>query len=264
MIDYMSSNPRKAASTLGGKIAKDIPIVRDKYNVMLNAVGDPVMYDPFQMVSETKADPFWDYVNEHAINVGKPNQKEKIYIDLEGIERGMTDDEYYNFVRTSGKEIKRRIMDDVMPKELSDEDIKKEVSNIKSDVRSKTKTEMFGWGDYRSNYPEKWNKLLTNGVVQVPPTSNVSWIGEDKKGNTVRETLTDDEMKGFNKKAMEFYGDMAIEYLNSRDAIEDKKNFDVVTGGSVFDATVTLIWSDAKEQAKGELIENRGKTNSAK
>lgn len=251
IIDYIQENPRRSASTLIGKICKDIPVVRGKYNTMLNAIGDPVMYDPIQMVSEVRPDPFWDYINDHAINIGKPNQKTAVWDDIRKEDRSMNDDEYYNFIKISGQEIKRRIMEDVMPKIMDPEEIKKEINNIKSDVRQQVRVEMFGWGDFRLENPDIWLRLKQNNAIQVPATSRIEWMTDDGK---VR--ATDKEMEQYNKIAMSRYAEMVMEYLG-QDAAYDKKEVNVMEGITQYEATLQKLWTRAKEAAKGQIIEER-------
>jgi len=249
MIDWMSDNPRRSASTLIGKIAKDIPVVRGKYNTLLNAVGEPVMYDPFQMVSEIRVDPFWDFINDHAINIGTPDQKQKFWDDITKTERSMTDEEHYLFVLKSGPEIKRRIMNEVIGKDMSEEEIKKEITNIKSEVRKQLKIETWGWGDFRKGNSDKWDVLKANDAIQIPVTTPIDWMTDDGKA-----VATEEEMTKYNNRAMEVYAEYVLEYLG-QDAPIDKKPSS--TGEIVYYKAIDNMWTNAKAVAKGKIIEDR-------
>jgi hypothetical protein len=251
LVDAAQKNPKHDGKDLVAKIMRDIPIVRGKYNTMLNAVGEPVMYDPFQMISTEKADPFWEYLTDKNITIGKPNAREVFYDDISKTERAMTGDEYYDFVKTSGREIKRRIENEVMPKDFDLKETKKEIDNIKSDVRRQLKTEMFGWGDFRKDNPKEWLTLKNNGAIQIPVTTAIEWITDEGKTKATKE-----EMVKYNKTAMQIYSESVLEYLNE-DAEEDKKDVDPLTGEITYNTTLGILWSGAKEAAKGEVIDAR-------
>ncbi len=255
LVDYMQENPRRAASTSMGKIMKDIPIVRNKYNVMLNAVGQPVMYDPFQMVSSVDPDPFWQYVNDHNINIGKPDQKDSFYDDITKTERTMTDGEYFEFISKSGPEIQRRIETELMPKEMDDEDIKKEVENIKSEVRKAVKTEMFGWGEFRKAHPEDWQLVVKTGALQVPQTSLQPFVYNDE-----RIEFSKEELARFNELAMERYGKKIIPYLKKEEWVKkSKENTEATPQGiiSKFEIKIDEKWAEAKASAREQVIRER-------
>jgi hypothetical protein len=196
IIDYFSQNPRKDASGIIGKIAKDMPIARNKMNDMLNAVGDPVMYDPFMLVETETADPFWNYTVKHNIWIGKPSQKTvQVYDDNINKERGLTDDEYYQFIRLSGKAIKNRIENEVMTKDLSEEGIKTAVDGIKTEERKKAREMMFGWGEVRMANPKLWSFLVDNDLL--PARSSVTIKGKPVRDDKELDAYWEDVEKQF-------------------------------------------------------------------
>ena len=174
MIDNAFENPRKDATGIVGKMMKDIPIVRHGYNDMLNAVGEPIQYDPYMMIERETTDPFWNYVVKHNAWIGKPTQKATVIYDGE-VERGLTDDEYYQYIKLSGTAIKDRIMNEVMPLELDDEEIKRAVDSIKSEERTKAREMISGWSELRVSNPDVWNFLSKNDIL--PTRGNVK-IGD--------------------------------------------------------------------------------------
>lgn len=245
-IDMAMENPRHEASTVYGKIMRDIPIVRNKYNTMLNAVGEPVMYDPIQMLSRREPDAFWDFINKHKINIGKPNQKAVIWDDINKVERGMTDDEYYNFILVSGQEIKRRIMEEVMTKDYPDEMIKKKTDNIKTEVRNKTKIEMFGWGDFRMKNPEEWKIIKDLGAIRPPRDYQELVI------NRKPVALDEQQLNDFNNLLMQEYTTKVLRYIKrgSEKIKSDKETIDAIKGMSKFDIEMNKRWAEAAETAK--------------
>jgi len=255
VIDAAIENPRKDTKTLFGRMRRDIPIVRNKYNDMLNAVGQPVIYDPLQMISTEKDDPFWTYLAEKNITIGKPNAKEIFYDDITKTERAMTDDEYYNFVKTSGQEIRRRIEEDVMAKNLSNKEAKQEVTNIKSQVRKQVKTEMFGWGEFRATDEEAWGILNDYGAIPVPQTSIQDVTISEKE----TYEFTEEDITTINNNAIKSYSKEMIKYINSKDGQRTSTSprpIIMTNEGRVFefDYIQNQIWAGAKRQAKEERL----------
>lgn len=255
LYDAVMENPRHESSTLMGRIFRDIPIVRNKYNVMLNAVGEPVKYDAFPMFGKQKEDPFWDYMAKTNATIGKPRQNVPIYDDVNNIERGMTDQEYFDFVRISGAEIKRRIEEEVMGKGLPEKDAINEINNIKNEERKRTQQEMFGWGNIRMNNPEDWQLIKNNGAVRVTP-SYVDVVllinGKDKK---VR--LNPEQLKEYNNIAMEEYRKGIVPYLKNKNTVQrDKETIDPKQGISDFYLRTDEDWAYARKVAK-DLMEEK-------
>ena len=163
----------------------------------------------------------------------------------------MTNDEYYDFVSKTGMDIKQRIMDEVMTKDMPDDEVKKEISNIKADVRKRAKVEMFGWGDFREKSPDKWLKLKNNNAMQIPVTTAIEWMTDDGKIKATKEEMVD-----YNNIAMDNYADFISDYLNE-DANTDMKEINEATGNIVYDDVIKTLWSNAKAIAKGEVIYKR-------
>lgn len=249
VVDAAMEKPRRDTKTLTGRIFRDIPIVRNKYNNMLNAVGQPVMYDPYQMISVEKDDPFWTYLAEKNIMIGKPNAKAIFYDDITKTKRAMTDDEYYNFIKVTGPEIQSRIEGEVISKKLPDKEARQEITNIKAAVRAQAKVEMFGWGDFRTERPKDWETLKKNNAIQIPATTVIDWMTDDGKTKA-----TEEEMVDYNDKAMNFYYDNVVDYL-SEEPNKDETN--EVTGGLVYNEQLDRLWTKARSAAKGEIIEER-------
>lgn len=248
VVDAAQQNPRHEGKDLVARIFRDIPIARSNYSTMLNAVGEPIMYDPILMTSKAKSDPFWEYLADNNITIGKPNQKETFYDDISKTERAMTDQEYYDFVRVSGQEIKSRIEKEVIEVGLKDGEAKKAVSDIKSEVRQKVKTEMFGWGDLRMKYPNDWLLIKNNGALQVPKSSEELLINDKK----VR--MTEDQLKEFNGSAMELYRLSILDYFRKNNIEADKKRIiDNITGDTQFDWQIKNRWSNATTKAKAQM-----------
>ena len=124
---------------------------------MLNAVGEPVMYDPVQMMSDDKEDPFWTFIVENNAYIGKPSQKKLIvHDDIKKTDRFLDDNEYFDYIRLTGSAIKKRIEEEVMGQNMSPKDVRDAIDKIKSDERERVRVEMFGWGDFHMKHPDQW------------------------------------------------------------------------------------------------------------
>lgn len=241
MIDEGMQNPRKEGTGFMGKIARDLPIARKGMNDMLNATGDPVMYDPYMMTSKDVSDPFWNYVVDHNAWIGKPSQKgTQVYDDKTGEERGLTDDEYYQYVRLSGQAIKLRILNEVMTEDLSDEDIKRSVDGIKSTERKKAREMMFGWSGVRDSNPKLWSFLVDNDLL---PTRGSVKIG----GKTISDNK---ELDAYWKDVEKMFGEFLSEVPSDKLTKEEKAVWK--------DEVVDLMWGMAQDAVKTQRESDLG------
>jgi hypothetical protein len=212
------------------------------------------------MLESGTSDPYAKYIAEnlyqHGKVLGAPSQKETactIYDDVKKIERQMDDFEYMDYIRESSLRIKERVMTELMPKDLTWEEIDKKITSIKEETRKLVKAEMFGWGQFRTDNPQVWKKLSDNRAIQIPETTPVRWVNEDDK----QDKATKEEMVQFNKDAFKVYSEMALEYINDK---PNKTELNPVTGEFVYIEVLKELWSGAKSHAKGLLIEKRENT----
>jgi hypothetical protein len=220
---------------------------------MLNAIGEPVHYDLIQMLGAVKHDPFWDYIDEHNLTIGKPQAKTPIYDDINKVERGMTNDEYYEFIKKSGQEIKRRVTEEIMTKNLSEDDIQKGVLNIKTEVRNKFRTELFGWGQLRHDHESDWMLMKNNDALQIPRNSVKITIGKEKIRFGEEKGVPSKELEDFNNIAIEEYRKKVIKYLRNSDAVKaNKTKIDPITEVSKFDEKMNEIWIESIKTAKSK------------
>lgn len=259
MIADFNDSPNTYSSSFLGKMVKDMPGMKNYFPVQFNQFGEPVTFDAVQMIEKpTTTDPVAKYVADNDAFIGVPDQRGDfcvIYDDKLGVERGMNDNEYMLFVQTSGREIKNRIMDELMPRtDLTPEEIKKEIANIKSAVRKQTKAVLFGWNNTRKNYPLDWNKMVETSAVPVP-AEMVEVEVDDKK---VR--LDEKQLDEFNEKAIDYYRQYVMEYLRDAEAVKaDKSEIDEETGSSYFNGFIKKDWTDAKADAKADFEEKLNK-----
>jgi hypothetical protein len=166
----------------------------------------------------------------------------------------MNDEEYMEFVKVSGRKIKERIMTEVVPKELSKEDNKKEITNIKTDVRRLVKEELFGWSDFRTKNPKEWQVLRDNQAIQIPQSSVKDVIlGEEAD----KVKFSKEDIDEFNRRAMEFYAEIAIPTI--KDINPESKTRRLPTGETEYEYTINSLWTAAKQKTKAEMVEEKTK-----
>jgi hypothetical protein len=247
--DKVMDIPRKDSNTFWGKVLRDVPVARNAYNTMLNAVGEPVQYDPVMMTDYETLDPFWKFIVDNNAFIGKPSQKQlKVYDDINKIERLLDDDEYYEYIRLSGSAIKERIENEVMGKNMPMEDVKEEVSKIKAEERARTKIEMFGWGDFRTNHPEEWLIIRDGMALQLPRKYKEAWIGGEKR------MLTPDELKKLNEMAMVEYARDIVPYLETLDQSQRIPIENHPEGLSQFDIYIKKVWEGSVAVSLANLV----------
>jgi hypothetical protein len=252
MIDDFNDDPTRYSSSLVGKMIKDMPVIQNRFPVQYNALGEETSFDAIQMLEQSKGTPVSKYIADNEAFVGVPSQKDEfciIYDSEKGIERGMNDKEYMKFIQVSGTEIKNRIISDLMPRtDLTPEDVRKELSNIKSEVRKQVKATLFGWLDVKQEHPSDWKKMVEMNAVPIP--QELIEVQVDDKKVRLDEKQTDE----FNKKAIEYYRSYVIPYLNDESVVkDDKSQVDEETGDNLFNLSIRQYWSDAKTDAKVDM-----------
>jgi hypothetical protein len=253
MIDDFNNDPIHYSSSTVGKMFKDMPVIQNRFPLQYNALGEEVSFDAIQMLEKSTGTPLTKFIVDNGAFIGTPSQKDKfciIYDDKLGIERGMNDDEYVKFVQVSGTEIKNRIITELMPRtDLEPEQIRNEVNNIKSEVRKQVKATLFGWLDIKKDHPKDWNTMVESNAVPIPE-SLVEVEIDDKK---VR--LDKVQTEEFNKKAVEYYRQYVIDYLNDKEVVKADQDIDSETGDSYFRGYIRDYWSEAKANAKADMVD---------
>jgi len=255
MINDFHNDPQRYSSTLFGKMIKDMPVIQNWYPIQYNFEGEEVVFDAVQMFEmQGTRSPYVKYILDNGTFIGMPNQKDQslvFYDDKLGVERGMNDREYMQFVQISAREIKNRIMTELMPRtDLSSDDIKKEITNIKSEVRKQTKATLFGWTTLKKDHPTDWNKMVEYGVVPIP--QDAVEVPVDGKKTRLDKAQTE----RFNDKAVEYYRQEVSPYLNDTKSVEaDKRDIDEETGDSYFIKYIRDTWVSSKADAKLDMEE---------
>jgi hypothetical protein len=257
MIDDYYDNPKRFASGIFGKVVKDMPVVSNYFPIQYNALGQPVTVDAVQMMDKGTSDPVASFVGRYWKETGglsSVRQKSMLIYDVEkGEDRIITDVEFMNFIRVSGQEIARRLEEELMVNEaaMSPMEIGRAIKSIESDVRQKTKAEMFGWREWQTSDPKFWQEMINNRAVQIPISPKSLPIGEKKI------PLTEEQLAEYNNIAMSKYIESLKDYFSDKREVEDNKAemYDATTNTTVYDWRVKGLWQMAREAADWAMIE---------
>lgn len=141
--EIMDIPQKDIKDTYLGRMLRDVPVARDKYNNMINALGDEVTYDTDLMFSTEKGKPedkLWKLVISKKQTIGSPIAPET-YIDKSGEEVQVTDEQGYQFAKIRGGYIKKSLEKnyDKLVK-MNDKDFADYLKNVKSNATNFAKT----------------------------------------------------------------------------------------------------------------------------
>jgi hypothetical protein len=257
MIDDYYDNPKRFASSVYGKIVKDMPVISNYYPIQYNALGQPVTVDAVQMMGKGTSDPVASFVGRYWKETGglsNVRQKALLIYDVEtGKDRIATDVEFMNFIRVSGQEISQRLEEELMPyeDEMTPSDIGKAIKSIESDVKQRVKAEMFGWREWQASDPKFWQEMIDNRAVQVGVSSKTFTLDNKKI------SLSEEQLIEYNNSAMSTYIESLKEYFSDKKEVETNKEeiYDVTTNTSVYDWRIRGLWDMAREGADWIMLE---------
>jgi hypothetical protein len=120
-------------------LTSQVPFVRRDNRPVLNVLGEPVQSGPFHYWASTVTDdPLWKILAAKQAWVPEPG-KNQIIGDKskgEGYYRAMTPDEYYNWIATTGPQIRQELMDNIDRIALAEPNAaKKIVRDISAGIR---------------------------------------------------------------------------------------------------------------------------------
>jgi hypothetical protein len=148
MIDEYQGDPIKEAK--GAEIIyRDIPVVNDGLNPIIDVFGDPVQPTtserllPYFSVSDDKKDKLIKFLNDNKIFVGVPAKKNVIDLNTEE-EVPMTDKQYYDYKKLYGQKLKSYLyeyLDEYKGEDV--ETIKTYVGSLKGAASAEAESELF-------------------------------------------------------------------------------------------------------------------------
>jgi hypothetical protein len=154
MINEYGENPIKAAKGVE-RLYRDVPYLNDGLNPIIDVFGEPVTPKTSERllpitVGKPSKDKILNMFNENGVFIGKP-QERTILLD-DDTSRPMTDQEYYEFTKLSGKITKQLIQDEwvdvndilaIKDKKERRKTLAKWTGNIVSGARAQAMEELF-------------------------------------------------------------------------------------------------------------------------
>jgi len=146
-----TDTPMKQTSSFWHNFYRDIPGLDSGMYDMVNALGDPIVPDTDKFVSYNKIDDAqtaaaWDVIINNKAWIGKvsKNQLQSSLNDT-GWEGEVSDREYYEYSKTRGAFIKKRIIANIGKlDEMTPGDVKDEIDSYKREATIEAKEEIFG------------------------------------------------------------------------------------------------------------------------
>lgn len=159
--EIMNVPQKEVRNTWLGRILRDIPVARDKYQNKVGGLGNDIPYDTdflYSVDKNTEDDKYYDLLIKNKTSLGSPRWNTTIVED--GKERLLSEEEFYKFSKIRGHFIKS--MMDHYYTELSNsnqEDFKSKMNTIKSEASTWAKT--FCTIDIPQGTEDYWSYIST-------------------------------------------------------------------------------------------------------
>jgi hypothetical protein len=111
IADIMDVPQKEIRETYLGRLLRDVPVARNKYKNMINALGDEIDYDTDLLMSGAKGKPedkLWNLVISKKQTIGS-FVAPQTYVDKYDNEVQVTDDQGYQFAKIRGSYIKKAL-----------------------------------------------------------------------------------------------------------------------------------------------------------
>lgn len=140
-IEKYSNIPLKEVKgTYMGNVLQHIPFARNMYFDKVNGLGEPIPPDTDKFISFSKDDKIWNLLKDKNISIIVPSQKQVKVVDDDNKQRFLTDEEYYNFVKKRGENLKERIKKNYEKiSKMDKKNAQEYVSKLKSKATTKAK-----------------------------------------------------------------------------------------------------------------------------
>jgi len=94
--EFSDMSNKQVKDTYFGEFLKSIPVVRNKYNDMLNGLGEPVVPRTDKFISSGSAGPLWDLIVEKDMtNLAVPSKKTLSLPDPEALDKFKPNEDYF-------------------------------------------------------------------------------------------------------------------------------------------------------------------------
>ena len=180
-----------------------------------------------------------------------------------GIEkRKLEEDEFYDYTSRTGQLFSQSLVNYMQDKEKVNERAKaiierekangdtEKVNGIREDMEKlwskasdNAEVELFRWGSVKETMPETWELIKKHSAYQIYQTSK----------STEGYNWSKSELYEFNNLATIQYAERVKGYLQSENALADKKRDSDKDGISNFQERIDKIWSDVKSQVGARM-----------
>ena len=115
MIQRMLDIPDKEyRGTYFGKMLRTVPYARDKYFNVVNGLGEEITPKSLNIIygkpEGGKYEKIWQLLVDKNQTTGKPERRGASYVDINGDEKAMDDEQFYLFAKTRGEYIRNLMM----------------------------------------------------------------------------------------------------------------------------------------------------------
>ena len=247
--------PMKEADTILKKIYRDMPIARRGLKDMVNGLGEPVVPDTDRYISEVESDPVWDMIVDNNAWLLKPPKNLSLY-DLEtGEQRMVEPDEYYEYNKLRGQNIKSQIegnMDSL--KEMKPQEVRETIKDIESKAGKEAKADLllgrisYGLSDIKKQDPDAFEVLKDyKGFFDASSSVSIYVSGEER-------FMKQPELDEYRKLSLENYvkeirrvtGDLNREKMDKMKAREIEFPGGVITN---LEIKMDVAWAKAEAKA---------------
>jgi len=137
--EIVTGDPQRDAKTFMEVIYRDLPMFNDGIRPIIDVFGEEVKYTTTERLAPVMSSPETDkiikWLNENKLFVGVPKNKNVILLD--GTERPMTDQEYYDYRKLAGQKSKKLVMDFmdlIEDKEIGEQAFEKSISAAREEA----------------------------------------------------------------------------------------------------------------------------------
>jgi hypothetical protein len=127
--------------TYFGKVLRTIPIARGLYENAVNGLGEELAAKQSGIVFSSPRDgetqKLWDLISQNKVSTGSPDRKGAAWVDETGVEKPMTDAQFYQFAKARGEFIRKKMESDYASiSKMSQSDFKEWFTSIKSSANN--------------------------------------------------------------------------------------------------------------------------------
>jgi hypothetical protein len=128
-------------NSIFGKMLRTVPIARNMYENAVNGLGEEIPLPQANiLVSKPRNDEtqkLWDLIAKNKVSTGNPDRKGASWIDKNGVQKEMTDRQFYEFAKARGEYIRKVMENDFNTiSKMSQSDFKDWMNKTRSDANN--------------------------------------------------------------------------------------------------------------------------------